>query len=113
MIEGRHVRVVVALYLSLVGLIPVPYYGWVLGLPLFGPAAVLVAFAALDRQTRRKVLYSALPTILGLALALLSAAATARYLWPNGALPSLFGLTLVTSALAAFCGRPERASHMP
>lgn len=108
--RGRAVRVLVALFLSLVGLLPMGFYGWVLGLPLFGPAAALMVFAGLDRHSRRGVIYCAVPTIFGLGLALMSAVGTAPDLWRSGALPIILGLTLATTTLAAFVGSPGRAA---
>lgn len=56
---------------------------------------------------RRGVLYCAVPTVLGLALALLSVVVSTPSLWRNGALPIVFGITLVTTLLAAFFGKPS------
>jgi hypothetical protein len=108
--RGRAVRVLVALFLSLVGLLPMGFYGWVLGLPLFGPAAVLMVFAGLDRHSRRGVIYCAVPTVLGLGLALMSVVGTAPDLWRSGALPIILGLTLATTTLAAFVGSPGQGA---
>ena len=39
--RGRMVRILVALLLTVPGLVPVPYIGWGFGLVLLAPAAVL------------------------------------------------------------------------
>jgi hypothetical protein len=104
--RGRATRVLVALFLTLPGFVPIPYYGWLCGLPLFGPAAMLLIHAGGDRRSRRGVVYCSVPTVIGLALALLSLIVTSKYLWENGAIPIIFGITFLTTLLAAFFGRP-------
>lgn len=105
--RGRTIRVLVALFLTLPGLVPIPYLGWASALPLLGPAVVLLAYAGQERGKRRGVLYCAAPTMLGVGLALFSVVASPPYLWSSGWLPIVFAITLVTTLLAAFFGMPR------
>ena len=105
--RGRMVRVFVALALTAFGLaVPAPYIGWGWGTVVFGPAAVLLAFAGLDREGRRGVLLCAVPTVIGLLLAIVSAV---RYAVHIGVGPLLeFVLwTAGTTLLAALLGAPR------
>jgi len=103
--QGRMARLLVGLLLSVLGLLwVVPYTGWAHSLILFGPAAVLVVFAGLERRTRRIVLLWSLPTLLGLGLGTLSIVHVALR-FPS-ALPSILGFTLATTLFAAIAGSP-------
>lgn len=106
--RGRTVRVLVAMALTIPGFFPIPYIGWIYGTVFFAPAAVLLAFAALDRQSRRGVLFCAVPTMLGLALSLLSFVVVP---WSSVAehIMMALGISVVTTMLAAFVASPPRA----
>ena len=105
--RGRVIRVVLALVLTAGGMVPVPYIGWGYGLVLCGPAAALLFYAGLERQTRRVVFFWSVPTIVGLVLALFSLAA---YALGSGVslvlIPQLLGLAGLTTLVAAVLGRP-------
>jgi hypothetical protein len=108
--RGRVVRVFVAFALTVIGLLwPAPYIGWAWCSMWFAPAAVLLAFAGMQRQSRRVVMICAVPTAIGLVLALLSAFQVAAR--PGGAatVAAIVMASLVTSLLAALLGRPPGA----
>jgi hypothetical protein len=106
----RIVRVFVALALTLIGLLwPAPYIGWAWCSMWFAPAAVLLAFAGMQRQSRRVVMICALPTAIGLVLAVLSAFQVAARTGGAATVAGIVIASLVTSLLAALLGRPPGA----
>ena len=105
--RGRVVRVLIAIVLSVLGLIPVPYIGWGYGLVVSAPAAVLLFLAGKDRQQRRIVLLWSIPTVLGLGLGLWSVAVYALQGASADVIPMILGATIVTSLMAAVLGQPH------
>jgi hypothetical protein len=105
--RGRAVRVVVAFLVTLPGFVPVAYIGWGYGLVFGGPAAMLLLYAGMERQKRRVVLLWSIPTIVVLGLGLFSVVASSLqfgFHW-DFYLP-LFGVTVLTTLVAAWLGRP-------
>jgi len=105
--RGRMVRVLVALALTVFGLIfPAPYIGWGWWMVLFAPAAVLLLFAGMEREGRRVVLVCALPTLAALILAAWSLVSFATRIGGAGILVEIGAWSLVASLAAGLLGRP-------
>ncbi len=99
--SGRVVRVLVALLLSAVGLV---YSGWGLGLIFLGPAAVLLAFAGANTNSRRVVVLFSLPTAIGLCLAIGALVQMHRGRFV------ILGVAVASTLLAALVGAPRARS---
>jgi hypothetical protein len=109
--RGRVVRILVALFLTIPGWVPIPYIGLAPGIMFFGPAAALLAVAAMERKTRRIVLLWSIPTAAGTALSLFSLAVVSmRGRSSSDLILQFVGIAIVTTLFAALLGRPPSAA---
>jgi hypothetical protein len=108
--RGRVVRILVALLLTVPGWVPIPYIGWAHGIMFFGPAAALLAVAAMERKTRRMVLLWSIPTAAGTALSLFSFAVSSTQGSSGELLLQFVSIAFATTFFAALVGRPPSAA---
>jgi hypothetical protein len=103
--RGRMVRLLSALLLTALALVPVPYIGWGGGVVLLGPASVLLAVAARDRKSCRMVLLWSIPTAVGMVLSLFSLAGYSSRGVSTDVFFGVIGIALLTTLIAALLGR--------
>jgi hypothetical protein len=102
--RGRVVRILVALLLTVPGWLPIPYIGWAHGVIFFGPAAALLAIAAMERKSLRVVLLWSIPTAAGTALSLFSLAVYSTQGSSGDLILRIIGIAIVTTLFVALLG---------